>query len=106
MGRKNVNTNKIYINLPKALEMSHAYLKRCYPHDRVDRNLDQIYRRNNWLKRHGYPKRRKPFVPCWVLPEECEKILEEMLRMGLPVEKELNEYKSWRDRNYEGGLKS
>lgn len=106
MGRKNVNTNKIYINLPKALEMSHAYLKRCYPHDRVDRNLDQIYRRNNWLKKHGYPKRRKPFVPCWVLPDEYGKILEEMLRMGLPVEKELNEYKSWRDRHYEGGLKS
>ncbi len=99
MSRKISNRKVILVNLFGTLRRSFGCLKIYYPHDRVDRSFVQIYKSNNWLKRHGYPKRRKPFVHGWVLEEEYEKILIEMIRMGLPVEQELEEARDWRKKS-------
>lgn len=66
-------------------------LETFYPKQNVQRNLEQIFCSNNWLKIHGFPMRRKPFVRDMVNVPEYVAILTEMKRMGLPVDKELME---------------
>lgn len=95
MSRKRINKQEVHVLIHNIIPCLHLY----YPKENVDRNYDQIYKRNNWLKRHGIPKRRKPFIQGVVHEWEYEKILVAMQKNGLPVEKELDEARQWLKRN-------